>query len=249
MISNALFFNHPKTIYYKAAKHVLWVGDFLISNFNRPDEIEESTCCLGCKKGHDDEKMLICDGCNEANHMYCLDPPLKVMPAEDEDFFCDKCDPSKHCDVCKSTSDAAKILLCNGCDTGYHLYCLTPILTAVPKGFWFCSSFDPSTHCNSCLKPVNEKDLCCSKCKRYYHSFCSPKEFVENENWSCHVCSPPEKKNPAAPKKESSSLNSSPAKKIIKKKWPKPYVKKVRHDGKQETRGRPKKNEETNEAT
>ena len=33
------------------------------------------------------------------------------------------------------------MLLCDGCDGGYHLSCLRPKLTSIPDGAWFC------THC------------------------------------------------------------------------------------------------------
>ena len=35
-----------------------------------------------------------------------------------------------------------EILLCDGCDAGYHIGCLSPPLTAVPKGSWFCPACD-----------------------------------------------------------------------------------------------------------
>jgi hypothetical protein len=31
-----------------------------------------------------------------------------------------------------------EMLLCDGCDHGYHMFCLEPPLVAVPKGDWFC---------------------------------------------------------------------------------------------------------------
>jgi len=30
------------------------------------------------------------------------------------------------------------MLLCDGCDKGTHMYCLTPPLREVPQGDWFC---------------------------------------------------------------------------------------------------------------
>ena len=30
------------------------------------------------------------------------------------------------------------MLLCGGCDAGYHMTCLDPELTVVPEGDWFC---------------------------------------------------------------------------------------------------------------
>lgn len=42
------------------------------------------------------------------------------------------------CEICHSGENEDQILLCDGCDRGYHLYCLTPSLSAVPKSDWFC---------------------------------------------------------------------------------------------------------------
>ncbi|XP_009778903.1 histone-lysine N-methyltransferase ATXR6 [Nicotiana sylvestris] len=44
------------------------------------------------------------------------------------------------CEKCGSGDNAAELLLCDKCDRGFHLYCLTPILVSVPKGSWFCPS-------------------------------------------------------------------------------------------------------------
>ncbi|WVZ06737.1 hypothetical protein V8G54_020083 [Vigna mungo] len=44
------------------------------------------------------------------------------------------------CQECGSGHSPAKLLLCDKCDRGYHLFCLRPILPSVPKGSWFCGS-------------------------------------------------------------------------------------------------------------
>ena len=42
------------------------------------------------------------------------------------------------CEVCGRKEGGATMLLCDGCDHGYHLACLTPALAEVPDGEWFC---------------------------------------------------------------------------------------------------------------
>ena len=42
------------------------------------------------------------------------------------------------CQECGSGHSPAKLLLCDKCDRGYHLFCLRPVLPSVPKGSWFC---------------------------------------------------------------------------------------------------------------
>lgn len=42
------------------------------------------------------------------------------------------------CEICHKSQDEAHLLLCDGCNRGYHMYCLTPALHSVPKTDWFC---------------------------------------------------------------------------------------------------------------
>ena len=49
------------------------------------------------------------------------------------------------CEVCGSPSMADPMLLCDRCDRGYHLHCLSPPLERVPAGQWCCPQ---------CLRPA-----------------------------------------------------------------------------------------------
>ena len=40
------------------------------------------------------------------------------------------------CEMCGDGSDDVNILICDGCEKGYHLYCLMPRLQAAPEGDW-----------------------------------------------------------------------------------------------------------------
>jgi hypothetical protein len=42
------------------------------------------------------------------------------------------------CQVCGSASMADPMLLCDQCDKGYHMHCLSPPLERIPAGEWFC---------------------------------------------------------------------------------------------------------------
>jgi hypothetical protein len=44
----------------------------------------------------------------------------------------------QECQVCSSREQADHMLLCDGCEKGFHTFCLNPPLTAVPRGDWFC---------------------------------------------------------------------------------------------------------------
>ncbi len=42
------------------------------------------------------------------------------------------------CEVCGDPEDGDHMLICDGCEKGYHMYCLKPKLKAIPEGDWFC---------------------------------------------------------------------------------------------------------------
>ncbi|KAK4058769.1 hypothetical protein OIO90_000215 [Microbotryomycetes sp. JL221] len=48
--------------------------------------------------------------------------------------------PGEVCEICTFDHDPEKIVLCDGCDRGYHLDCLTPKLTEVPTSQFFCDN-------------------------------------------------------------------------------------------------------------
>ena len=50
------------------------------------------------------------------------------------------------CQDCSSGLRASKMLLCDACDDGWHLDCLTSPLEDVPEGLWLC---DACVHCSS----------------------------------------------------------------------------------------------------
>ncbi|XP_028265980.1 bromodomain adjacent to zinc finger domain protein 2A [Parambassis ranga] len=45
--------------------------------------------CQVCKKGDNDECLLLCDGCDRGCHMYCLRPKITQVP--EGDWFCPTC--------------------------------------------------------------------------------------------------------------------------------------------------------------
>jgi hypothetical protein len=89
-------------------------GQDLLENYNEKDgSIEECEHCSGkqegepynsdedsagedgeggceiCQKSKDEDKMLLCDYCDLAFHIYCLDPPITVIP--EGEWYCNDC--------------------------------------------------------------------------------------------------------------------------------------------------------------
>lgn len=45
-----------------------------------------------------------------------------------------------HCEICNRSDREDIMLLCDGCDSGYHMDCLIPPLTEIPAGSWYCDN-------------------------------------------------------------------------------------------------------------
>ena len=69
-----------------------------------------------------------CAPCHNPN----IDPWQNPAFAEDKD---------QACEVCHDTAANRRtgpMLLCDSCDSGWHMKCFTPPLKKRPKGDWFC---------------------------------------------------------------------------------------------------------------
>ncbi|KAH0620540.1 hypothetical protein JD844_021104 [Phrynosoma platyrhinos] len=65
------------------------------------------------------------------------------------------------CKMCRKKGDAESMVLCDGCDRGYHIYCIRPKLKAVPEGDWLCPECRPkqrSRRLSSRQRPSVESD-------------------------------------------------------------------------------------------
>lgn len=69
---------------------------------------------------------------------------MEVASSEEE-----KLDDLTFCEVCHQCNREDRMLLCDGCDRGYHLECLTPPLDEVPIEEWFCPDCSQNNQTNS----------------------------------------------------------------------------------------------------
>ncbi|KAG1677403.1 Splicing factor, arginine/serine-rich 19 [Nymphon striatum] len=78
----------------------------------------------------------------EANVTRSLIKNIQISPVESL-ALPDTFEPDLHlltvCEVCDSGDTEDQLLLCDGCDRGYHCYCLSPTLDEIPIEEWFCS--------------------------------------------------------------------------------------------------------------
>ncbi len=61
----------------------------------------------------------------------------------DESIAWSKSAMNARCRLCRKKGDAEKMLLCDKCDRGHHIFCLRPALKQIPHGEWFCPECKP----------------------------------------------------------------------------------------------------------
>lgn len=71
------------------------------------------------------------------------------------------------CLVCGSGSSEDRLLLCDGCDDSYHIFCLIPPLHEVPKGDWRCPKCLAQVSC--CTSGFREVDW--HVCSHVWHNY------------------------------------------------------------------------------
>ena len=60
------------------------------------------------------------------------------------------------CEVCRFVDSESTMLLCDYCDTGWHLHCLNPPLAQVPEGAWFCPPCTAAGRVHVRIKPSDQ---------------------------------------------------------------------------------------------
>lgn len=98
------------------------------SYYNKLDQVKEKTC----KRELQVEKKNVQQSCkksriNEAGEK------AKVQKVDDQESY------NQICEQCRSGLHAEVMLLCDRCNKGWHIYCLSPPLKRVPPGNWYCS--------------------------------------------------------------------------------------------------------------
>ncbi|CDH15710.1 related to Histone demethylase JHD2 [Zygosaccharomyces bailii ISA1307] len=58
--------------------------------------------------------------------------------SQDEDEL--ESEDDEGCVVCGRNNKPTKMILCDSCDKPFHIFCLSPPLTSIPKGDWICNN-------------------------------------------------------------------------------------------------------------
>ena len=111
--------------------------------------------CKICGEGVDGKKIKICGHSlcpSKYYHVMCL--PSEHVKSYGPCWYC----PSCLCRACLADQDDDKIVLCDGCDHAYHIYCMEPERTSIPRGKWFCRKCDAGIQAIRQAKKAYEND-------------------------------------------------------------------------------------------
>ncbi|KAF7810274.1 lysine-specific demethylase rbr-2 [Senna tora] len=117
------------------AKHVLsqLYGEHLYDYENFYNQLNQEIARSSKKGMHEDEKSDHVVQSSGSKKIRKSTDSLKVKDGklleEEHDQICEQCRSGLHGDV---------MLLCDRCDKGWHIYCLSPPLKQIPPGNWYC---------------------------------------------------------------------------------------------------------------
>lgn len=101
--------------------------------------VEDMPCCNICRTEVSNDNVRICGHSfcpHKFYHERCL--TRKQLDAHGSCWYC----PSCLCRACLKDCDDDKIVLCDGCDHAYHIFCMQPPHSSIPIGKWFCRKCD-----------------------------------------------------------------------------------------------------------
>lgn len=103
--------------------------------------------CLGTEEQNrhtnQSEPLVECSECHSCGHPTCMDwdrEGKKYTIVRSYKWHCMEC---KTCERCHGKENDDQIIFCDRCDRGWHIYCLRPALSKLPKGTWFCPLCKP----------------------------------------------------------------------------------------------------------
>lgn len=127
---------------YKTKVKDIKEGDYVYLNVQNPEALDMRAHpeILRCVKVKDSGVLTLQGMCGSKIDMHVSACAPCHVPVIDHNIYPTLARPSADlpCEVCQLTTDDATMLLCDACGTGWHMACLNPTLTTVPKGTWIC---------------------------------------------------------------------------------------------------------------
>ncbi|KAK0158771.1 hypothetical protein PV328_009725 [Microctonus aethiopoides] len=122
------------------------MDDVDIELSNQKDKSLKCKMCLkNLNKTSKTEVLIQCGTCSGHVHPSCIDLTLDMVPHIQA--YAWQCTDCKTCVQCHDPADEDKMLFCDMCDRGYHIYCVG--LRRVPQGRWHCQECAICASCGS----------------------------------------------------------------------------------------------------
>ncbi|TPX31535.1 hypothetical protein SmJEL517_g05157 [Synchytrium microbalum] len=118
-----------KTAY---VKWVLPYENYLVENGKFGDEAIVTGPTTIKEEPNVPKPLLELDKNDGSKHRHATRTKLGALPSQSY------LKPGEFCEICLRSENEDQILLCDVCNNGFHFYCLTPPLPAIPKGEWYC---------------------------------------------------------------------------------------------------------------
>ncbi|KAI7871188.1 hypothetical protein BDF14DRAFT_1764195 [Spinellus fusiger] len=142
----------------------------------------------------DASTMIVCAKCTHQYHPVCvhLTTPRQIITAESYPWSCPDC---KVCSVCQQVGDESTLMICDGCDRGWHTGCCVPEISSVPEGAWLCKlcaechscndhqHSDPSHYSDAIAPPTDTYSKVA-----YLATYCRPCHGHFDQHRFCPVC-------------------------------------------------------------
>ncbi|XP_063391251.1 uncharacterized protein LOC134676799 [Cydia fagiglandana] len=134
--------------------------------------------------------------CNTSAQLAMLAAALEAATAWDKSVM------KANCQFCLLGDNEEQLLLCDGCDKGYHTYCFKPSMDKIPEGDWYCwvcvNKARGERVCIVCGGACPGRTIPCALCVRAYHHDCHYPPLPKNPRgkWYCSQCisrAPPKK--------------------------------------------------------
>ncbi|KAL2716959.1 serine-rich adhesin for platelets isoform X3 [Vespula squamosa] len=119
--------------------------DMEINNQKEETKLKCKMCLKMLNKHGKNEVLIQCGTCNGNVHPSCIELTLDMVPHIQS--YAWQCTDCKTCAQCHDPADEDKMLFCDMCDRGYHIYCVG--LRRVPVGRWHCQECAVCANCGS----------------------------------------------------------------------------------------------------
>lgn len=154
---------HPYCVTVKVTKVILQRGWRCL----------DCTVCEGCGQKHDESRLILCDDCDISYHIYCMDPPLDIVPHGTW-----KC---KWCAICQKCGSNSPGINCTW-----------------QNSFTECGPCASQNQCAFCSEIYTDGELLiqCTHCERWLHCSCDEihndeeAERCIDEGYKCMLCRP-----------------------------------------------------------